>query len=87
MIELRGVELSVGGRRLLHGLDLAVPPGEFVAVLGANGAGKTTLLRAIAGMIAPSVRHDTARWRAERAACAAGTRAARHAGYQRRSAG
>jgi len=54
MIELRGVELCVGGRRLLHGLDLGVPPGEFVAVLGANGVGKTTLLRAIAGMIAPS---------------------------------
>jgi ABC-type cobalamin/Fe3+-siderophores transport system ATPase subunit len=53
MIELNGVALAIGGRPLLGGLDLRVPPGEFVAVLGANGAGKTTLLRAIAGMVVP----------------------------------
>ncbi|HEY4433298.1 MAG TPA: ABC transporter ATP-binding protein, partial [Candidatus Cybelea sp.] len=50
MIELRGVELSVGGRQLLERIDASVAPGEFVAVLGRNGAGKTTLLRAIAGL-------------------------------------
>lgn len=50
MIELRGVELSVGGRPLLEGIDANVAPGEFLAVLGRNGAGKTTLLRAIAGL-------------------------------------
>jgi iron complex transport system ATP-binding protein len=50
MIELRGVELSVGGRPLLARIDASVAPGEFVAVLGRNGAGKTTLLRAIAGL-------------------------------------
>jgi len=50
LIELHGVELHIGGRPLLEGIDARVESGEFVAVLGANGAGKTTLLRAIAGL-------------------------------------
>jgi branched-chain amino acid transport system ATP-binding protein len=35
---------------VLHGIDLTVGPGEFVAVLGPNGAGKTTTLRALMGI-------------------------------------
>ena len=37
----------------LHGIDLRVPPGEFVGLLGRNGAGKSTLLRTIGGVYAP----------------------------------
>jgi ABC-2 type transport system ATP-binding protein len=43
-----------GAHRANDAIDLAVYPGEIVAVLGPNGAGKTTLLRQIAGQLLPS---------------------------------
>ena len=45
------VRVSLGGRRILHGVDLAVESGSWHAVLGPNGAGKSTLLRALAGLL------------------------------------
>ena len=54
MIELRGVEVvfhpgSVLETRALRGIDLAIPQGQFVTVIGSNGAGKSTLLNVLAG--------------------------------------
>jgi branched-chain amino acid transport system ATP-binding protein len=51
-LELRGVHAAYGGIEVLHGIDLAVPAGAVVALLGANGAGKSTAVKA--GLLAPT---------------------------------
>jgi len=51
VLQLRDASLSFGDRTLWSGLNLAVVPGEFLAVLGANGSGKTTLLRVLLGLL------------------------------------
>src|SRR5512142_3171224 len=53
MLEVRGLETSYGSIRALRGIDLSVPAGSIVSIVGANGAGKTTLLKTIAGAIRP----------------------------------
>lgn len=49
----RNVQLSLGGRPVLAGIDLAVPAGTLVALVGASGAGKTSLLRLINRLLDP----------------------------------
>jgi len=51
-LEVAGLEVAYGPVKVLHGIDLGVEPGSFVALLGASGCGKTTLLRAISGFVA-----------------------------------
>jgi len=55
-LALEAVEVvaGYGARTILHGLDLAVAPGEIYALLGANGAGKTTTLGLFLGFVRPS---------------------------------
>lgn len=54
-LEIEGLTLSRGERRLFAGLSFALAAGEAAALTGANGAGKTSLLRAVAGFIRPDV--------------------------------
>src|SRR4051794_34204367 len=54
MLELQGVVAGYGATTVLRGVDLTVPDGVVVALLGANGAGKTTLLRVASGLLHPS---------------------------------
>jgi len=53
LVVARGVTKSLGGRRLIGGLDLVITPGTRVGVIGPNGSGKTTLLDVLAARQAP----------------------------------
>jgi sulfonate transport system ATP-binding protein len=53
-ITLRGVERSFGARRVLDHINLDVPPGQFLAVVGRSGGGKSTLMRLISGLDLPN---------------------------------
>lgn len=51
MLEVRRVCVRLGGKVILHGVDLELAPGELVSVIGPNGSGKTTLVRALTGEV------------------------------------
>lgn len=53
LVRAREVSVTLGGRRVLDRVDLAIHRGEVVALLGPNGAGKSTLVSVLAGDIAP----------------------------------
>ena len=53
-IGITGLTKRFGERQVLHGLDLDIDSGQFVAIVGRSGCGKSTLLRLLAGLDSPS---------------------------------
>ncbi len=51
MLAVQGLHAGYGKTEVLRGIDLAVRPGEIVAVLGSNGVGKSTLNRTLSGVV------------------------------------
>ena len=50
-LKARGLQVNLGGRTVLHPLDVSFARGCWTSVAGPNGAGKTTLLKALAGLL------------------------------------
>lgn len=53
-LRLRGIEKRFGDNHVLKGIDLDVPVGQFVAIVGKSGCGKSTLLRLLVGLDEPT---------------------------------
>jgi sulfonate transport system ATP-binding protein len=53
-LTIRDLRKSFGDNQVLRGIDLQIPAGQFVAIVGRSGCGKSTLLRLIAGLDKPS---------------------------------
>jgi phospholipid/cholesterol/gamma-HCH transport system ATP-binding protein len=53
MIELSGVHKSFGANRVLRGVDLVIPGGQSMVVIGGSGTGKSVLLKCILGLVTP----------------------------------
>ncbi|HEY2555808.1 MAG TPA: ATP-binding cassette domain-containing protein, partial [Diaminobutyricibacter sp.] len=54
MLSVHGLELRVGARLLMEGVDFRVADGDKIGLVGRNGAGKTTLTKVLAGESLPT---------------------------------
>jgi len=54
MLEIKSLSVHYGGIHAVQGIDLSVPEGKIVTLIGANGAGKSTTLRSIVGLVKPT---------------------------------
>jgi phospholipid/cholesterol/gamma-HCH transport system ATP-binding protein len=54
IIDVRGLHVSFGGREVLRDIDLQIPRGQTLAVIGESGCGKTVLLKTLIALIRPS---------------------------------
>jgi len=53
IIQLKGVEKTLGGQSVLRGVDLAIPKGDITTIIGPSGEGKSVLLKHIIGLMRP----------------------------------
>ena len=53
LVEFSDLHFAYGERKVLNGIDLKIPQGKVVAILGVSGSGKTTLLRLLGGQVKP----------------------------------
>ena len=53
LLQLSQISLTFGGNPVFDGLDMAVQPGDRVALVGRNGSGKSTLMKVMAGLVEP----------------------------------
>ena len=53
MLEVKDLSVSYGHVDALHNVNITVPTGKIVSIIGANGAGKTSLVNAISGLVRP----------------------------------
>ncbi len=54
LVNIQDLHFSYGDRPLLQGIDMRIPRGKVVAIMGGSGCGKTTLLRCIGGQLRPT---------------------------------
>jgi len=54
MLKIEGLSVFYGGIHALQGIDIEVPEGKIITLIGANGAGKSTTLNSIIGLVKPS---------------------------------
>ena len=55
MLELKGIQKSMGGQPVLRGVNLKIGSAEKVVVIGRSGCGKSVMLRIIMGLLTPEV--------------------------------
>ena len=50
-LNIQGLEVKLGGKKVVNNVSLSVNSGDWLSIIGPNGSGKSSLLRAIAGII------------------------------------
>lgn len=53
VVTSKGLAVGYGGHAAVEGIDLALPPGTWLSVVGTNGSGKSTLLKTLVGLLPP----------------------------------